>query len=354
MGGDEFVVVLSEVRDAQDVLALTEKLRHECGRPLRFDGHEVHLAVSMGVSVFPDDGQDFRTLLRFADSALYHAKEEGRNNVQFYRPELTAKMEMRIRLGAGLRVAIERRELEMFYQPIVSLEDGHTAAAEALIRWHHPELGLLLPDVFLPVLAETAMGEAIGAWTILEACRQAARWNGAGSAPLRISVNVGAAQVRSGWLAPTVERALRDTGLAGSLLCIEITEQHQLADDDQTRAAIAALKALGVLLAIDDFGTGYSSLSYITRLRPDELKLDKSLVTSVDSDAERAGLVVAALAMARSLKLEVVSEGVETEAERAFLHAHGCDMAQGFLYDRPMPLQQFERWVSGQGAPDAS
>jgi diguanylate cyclase (GGDEF)-like protein/PAS domain S-box-containing protein len=354
MGGDEFVVVLSEVRDAQDVLALTEKLRHECGRPLRFDGHEVHLAVSMGVSVFPDDGQDFRTLLRFADSALYHAKEEGRNNVQFYRPELTAKMEMRIRLGAGLRVAIERRELEMFYQPIVSLEDGHTAAAEALIRWHHPELGLLLPDVFLPVLAETAMGEAIGAWTILEACRQAARWNGAGSAPLRISVNVGAAQVRSGWLAPTVERALRDTGLAGSLLCIEITEQHQLADDDQTRAAIAALKALGVLLAIDDFGTGYSSLSYITRLRPDELKLDKSLVTSVDSDAERAGLLVAALAMARSLKLEVVSEGVETEAERAFLHAHGCDMAQGFLYHQAMPAGEFERWRAGRAAPRAA
>jgi diguanylate cyclase (GGDEF)-like protein/PAS domain S-box-containing protein len=354
MGGDEFVVVLSEVRDAADVLALTEKLRHECGRPLRFDGHEVHLAVSMGVSLFPDDGQDFRTLLRFADSALYHAKEEGRNNVQFYRPELTAKMEMRTRLGAGLRVAIERRELEMFYQPIVSLEDGHTAAAEALIRWHHPELGLLLPDVFLPVLAETAMGEAIGAWTILEACRQAARWNGAGRAPLRISVNVGAAQVRSGWLAPTVERALRDTGLAGSLLCIEITEQHQLADDDQTRAAIAALKALGVLLAIDDFGTGYSSLSYITRLRPDELKLDKSLVTSVDSDAERAGLVVAALAMARSLKLEVVSEGVETEAERAFLHAHGCDMAQGFLYNQAMPAGQFETWLAARAAPGAA
>jgi diguanylate cyclase (GGDEF)-like protein/PAS domain S-box-containing protein len=351
MGGDEFVVVLSEVSDAADVLALTDKLRLECGRPFQLDGHEVRIAVSMGISLFPDDAQDFRTLLRFADSALYQAKGEGRNNVQFYRPELTARMEMRTRLAAGLRVAIERQELEMFYHPIVSLIDDRTAAAEALIRWHHPELGLLLPDVFLPMLDEASMSEAVGAWVIGEACRQAALWNGPGTAPLRIGVNVTAAQVRSGRLAQTIERALCDTGLAGSLLCIEITEQHQLADDDQTRAAIAALKALGVLLAIDDFGTGYSSLSYISRLRPDELKLDKSLVTSVDSDPERAGLVVAALAMARSLKLEVVSEGVETEAERAFLQAHGCDMAQGFLYHQPMPAGQFESWLAARGAP---
>jgi diguanylate cyclase (GGDEF)-like protein/PAS domain S-box-containing protein len=348
MGGDEFVVVLSEVRDAQDVLALTEKLRLECGKPILVDGHEVRIAVSMGISLFPDDAQDFRTLLRFADSALYHAKGEGRNNVQFYRPELTARMEMRTRLAAGLRVAIERQELEMFYHPIVSLGDGRTVAAEALIRWHHPELGLLLPDVFLPILDEASMGEAVGAWVIGEACRQAARWNGDGMAPLRIAVNVTAAQVRSGRLAQTIEQALRETGLPGGLLCVEITEQHPLADDNQTRAAIAALKALGVLVAIDDFGTGYSSLSYITRLRPDELKIDKSLVTSVDSDAERAGLVVAALAMARSLKLEVVSEGVETEAERAFLEAHGCGMAQGFLYNEPMPAGQFESWLAGR------
>jgi EAL domain-containing protein (putative c-di-GMP-specific phosphodiesterase class I) len=245
-------------------------------------------------------------------------------------------------------VAIERHELEMYYQPIVSLDDGRPAAAEALIRWHHPELGLLLPDLFVPLLDEATMGEAVGAWAIGEACRQAARWNGPGMARLRIGVNVTATQVKSGRLAQTIERALRDTGLPGGLLCIEITEQDQLPDNEQTRAAVAAVKALGVLVAIDDFGTGYSSLSYISRLRPDELKLDKSLVTSVDSDAERAGLVVAALAMARSLKVEVVSEGVETEAEKAFLRAHGCDMAQGFLYNRPMPAGQFERWVADQ------
>jgi EAL domain-containing protein (putative c-di-GMP-specific phosphodiesterase class I) len=263
-------------------------------------------------------------------------------------------MEMRTRLVAGLRVALERHELEMYYQPIVALGDNRPAAAEALIRWHHPELGLLLPDVFLPILDEAAMGETVGAWVIGEACRAAARWNAAGPARLRICVNVTAAQFKSGRLAQTVEHALRESGLPSRLLCIEITEQHQLADSEQTRAVMAALRALGVLVAIDDFGTGYSSLGYICRLRPDELKLDKSLVSGVDADAERAGVVVAALAMARSLKLEVVSEGVETEAEQAFLRAHGCDMAQGFLYDRPMPLQQFERWVSGQGVPGAS
>ena len=351
LGGDEFVVVLSEVSDTRDVIALTDKLRLECGRPLHFNGHEVRLAVSMGVSLFPEDARDFRTLLRFADSALYQAKGEGRNNVQFYRPELTARMEMRVRLGAGLRTALERGELEMFYQPIVTLADGRPAAAEALLRWHHPELGLLMPDLFLPMLEESSMAEEIGAWTIREACRQAARWNADGGAGLRIGVNVTASQFKSGRLAPVVEAALRATGLAPGRLCIEITEQSQLADTGQTRATLAALKDLGVLVAIDDFGTGYSSLGYISRLKPDELKVDKSLVTDVDTDAERAGVVVAALAMARSLRLLVVAEGVETEAEQAFLQAHGCDMAQGFLHARPIPAPEFEAWLAAAGRP---
>ena len=351
LGGDEFVVVLSEVSDTRDVIALTDKLRLECGRPLHFNGHEVRLAVSMGVSLFPEDARDFRTLLRFADSALYQAKGEGRNNVQFYRPELTACMEMRVRLGAGLRTALERGELEMFYQPIVTLADGRPAAAEALLRWHHPELGLLMPDLFLPMLEESSMAEEIGAWTIREACRQAARWNADGGAGLRIGVNVTASQFKSGRLAPVVEAALRATGLAPGRLCIEITEQSQLADTGQTRATLAALKDLGVLVAIDDFGTGYSSLGYISRLKPDELKVDKSLVTDVDTDAERAGVVVAALAMARSLRVLVVAEGVETEAEQAFLQAHGCDMAQGFLHARPIPAPEFEAWLAAAGRP---
>jgi len=350
MGGDEFVVVLSEVSDAGAVLALTEKLRIECGKPVHFDGHDLRIAISTGISLFPDDAEDFRTLLRFADSALYHAKGEGRNNVQFYRPELTARMEMRTRLGAGLRLALERHELELYYQPIVALDGDRPAAVEALVRWHHPELGLVMPDVFLPLLEEASMGEAVGSWTIVEACRQGALWNADGRTPLRIGVNVTAAQFKAGRLAQTVERALQASGLPSHLLCIEITEQHQLADSEQTRAVMDSLRALGVLLAIDDFGTGYSSLSYISRLRPDELKLDKSLVTDVDADAERAGVVVAALAMARSLKLEVVAEGVETEAERGFLRAHGCDMAQGFLYQQAMPAGAFEAWLSARGA----
>jgi EAL domain-containing protein (putative c-di-GMP-specific phosphodiesterase class I) len=332
------------------VLALADKLRKECAKPMTIGAHEVRLAVSMGVSLFPDDAVDFRTLLRFADSALYQAKGEGRNNVQFYRPELTVRMEMRTRLGAGLRMALERNELEMHYQPIVALDDGRPAAVEALIRWRHPELGLLLPGVFLPVMEESSMGEAIGAWALHEACRQAARWNAGGARPLRVGVNVTAAQFKSGTLVRTVESALRETGLASERLCIEITEQSHLADDDQTRAILDALKDLGVLVAIDDFGTGYSSLGYISRLRPDELKIDKSLVTDVDRDPERAGLVTAALAMARSLNLEVVSEGVETEAELAFLRAHGCDMVQGFLYARPGTAEEFERWLA-RGAP---
>jgi len=350
IGGDEFVVVLSEVSDAHDVLVLTDKLRTECARPLSFNGHEVRMAVSMGVSLFPDDGQDFRTLLRFADSALYQAKGEGRNNVQFYRPELTARMEQRVRLGAGLRLALERGQLEMYYQPIVALADGVPVAAEALLRWHHPELGLLPPEIFLPMLEESSMADEIGVWVIHESCRQAAHWNADGAPSLRIDVNITPAQFRSGRLVPTVAHALQVSGLDSSLLCIEITEQNELADTEQIRATIDALKGLGVLVAIDDFGTGYSSLSYISRLRPDELKVDKSLVADVDSNQERAGLVVAALAMARSLHLMVVAEGVETAAEQAFLQAHGCDMAQGYLHARPLPALDFEIWMArGRG-----
>jgi len=325
---------------------LTDKLRIECARPLHVDGHEVRIAISMGVSLFPDDGSDFHTLLRFADSALYQAKGEGRNNVQFYHPDLTARMEQRVRLGAGLRLALEREQLEMYYQPIVALADGAPVAAEALLRWHHPELGLLPPDVFLPMLEESSIADDIGAWVIHEACRQAARWNADGAPSLRIDVNITAAQFRSGRLVPTVAQALQVSGLASNLLCIEITEQNQLADTEQIQTTINALKSLGVLVAIDDFGTGYSSLSYISRLRPDELKVDKSLVSDVDSNQERAGLVVAALAMARSLHLMVVAEGVETEAEQAFLQAHGCDMAQGYLHAPPLPALDFEDWLA--------
>jgi EAL domain-containing protein (putative c-di-GMP-specific phosphodiesterase class I) len=255
-------------------------------------------------------------------------------------------MELRMRLGAGLRVALERNELELYYQPIMSLAHDRPVAAEALIRWNHPEMGLLLPDTFLPVLDEASMGDAIGTWIIGQACRQAARWNAGPAAPMRVAVNITAAQFKSGNLVRTVEGALRDAGLSGSSLCVEITEQNLLTDSEQTRATLAALKALGVCVAIDDFGTGYSSLSYISRFRPAELKIDQSLISHVDSNAEQAALVVAALAMARSLKLEVVTEGVETEAEQAFLRAHGCDMAQGYLYSRPCPAAQFETWLA--------
>jgi diguanylate cyclase (GGDEF)-like protein/PAS domain S-box-containing protein len=352
MGGDEFVVALSEVDDARDVLAFTEKLRAECSKPVRIDGHEVQLAISIGISLFPDDAQDFRTLLRFADSALYHAKTEGRNNAQFYRPELTARMELRLRLGAGLRVALERGELELYYQPIVRVDDDRPSAAEALIRWNHPELGLLPPDRFLQVLDESAMSEPIGAWAINQACRQAALWN-AQANPLRVAVNVTASQFKSGNLVGTVQRALADAKLPGNCLCIEITEQNLLHDSEHTQATITALKALGVHVAIDDFGTGYSSLSYITRFKPSELKIDQSLIADVDSNAERAGLVIAALAMARSLKLEVVTEGVETAAELAFLREHGCDMAQGYLYARPCPATEFGAWLARRRASPA-
>jgi diguanylate cyclase (GGDEF)-like protein/PAS domain S-box-containing protein len=345
LGGDEFVMLLPEIRTAEDVLVVTDKVQVECAKPICLAGQEMSIGVSLGVSLFPDDARDSRTLLRYADSALYHAKAEGRNNLQFYRPELTARVEQRMRLGQGLRLAVERRELEMFYQPIVSLADGRPLATEALIRWHHPKLGLLLPASFIPLAEETGLSASIGEWVIGRVCREAASWPADAGGALTVSLNVSPRQFKAGNLVQIVKESLAGSGLDPARLCIEITEQLMLEDSEQNLATIAELKALGIRIAIDDFGVGYSSLSYIRRFHPAELKIDCSLTRDVADDPGDAALARAAIAMAHSLKLRVVAEGVETDAQKTFLQAEGCDMAQGFLYARPQPGNAFCEWL---------
>ncbi|HVK57081.1 MAG TPA: EAL domain-containing protein, partial [Burkholderiales bacterium] len=345
MGGDEFVILLPEIHKEEDILIVTDKMQTECAKLAHIAGHEVRFGVSIGVSLFPEDAQDSRTLLRFADSALYHAKAEGRNHLQFYRPELTARMERRMRLSAGLRVALERHEFELHYQPIVSLVDGRPLAAEALIRWNHPDLGMLLPDAFISLAEEIGMSVAIGEWVIGAACHQAALWRLSGASPLSVSVNVSASQFKAGNLVQIIQRALTATGLGPEHLCIEITEQLLLNGSEKNRATVAQLKALGVRVAIDDFGAGYSSLSYISYFGPTELKIDRSLIDFASNRAEHGAIMTAAIAMAHSLKLKVITEGVETEEQQTFLQEQGCEMAQGFLYAEPCAASKFLTWL---------
>ncbi len=346
LGGDEFIVLLPDIRMAEDVLIVTDKVRAECARPFQIAGHEISVGISLGVSLYPDDAQDTHTLLRFADSALYHAKAEGRNNLQFYHPELMSKMQQKMTLGAGLRFAVECHEFELHYQPIVSLANGATLMAEALIRWNHPSLGLLSADTFIPLAEEIGLSIPIGEWVIEEACRAAASWPVHQGVAIAVSINVSPRQFKSSNLVQTIQHALTNTGLDPARLCIEITENVLLEDNEKNQSTIAELKMAGVQIAIDDFGAGYSSLNYIRRLAPSEIKIDCSLVRNIAVNPYDAAIVKATIVMAHSLNLRVVTEGVETQTQHSFLQGEECDMGQGFFYARPFSAAQFSDWLS--------
>lgn len=347
LGGDEFVLLLVDLNRAEDASLVTEKVRMALSEPFSLVGNEVPVTVSLGVSLYPDDGDELPTLFRCADSALYHAKAEGRNNTQFYRPEQTARAEARLKVESSLHRALERGEFVLHYQPILSLASGRPVGAEALIRWHHPERGMVAPDTFIPVAAESGLIVELGEWVLHEACLEAAKWKKTGNA-LTVSVNVAARQFKAGTLVEAVERALKGAALDPALLCLEITEQHVLQDTEYNLAVIEKLKALGVCIAVDDFGVGYSSLSYLKRYAPKRLKIDRSFVRDVVDDADDAAIVSAVIAMAKRLKIGVIAEGVETEAQRAFLAAEGCDEAQGYLFARPCAAEDFRVWLERQ------
>lgn len=343
IGGDEFVIVLPELQGADGVVRVLDKLRHACQEPFRMPGTELNTTVSVGVALYPDDGEDSATLFRNADSALYHAKAEGRNNTQFYRRELTARLEQRLDVERKLRRALAKSEFELHYQPVISLADDRVVGAEVLIRWLDPELGLVGPEYFIPVAEETGLIVPIGDWVLQEACREAASW--ATEDGFSIAVNLSARQFRSGTLSQSVSDALLRSGFDATRLCLEITEQLLLGDSEQNLQTIDRLKDIGTTISIDDFGTGYSSLSYIKRFGPRMLKIDRSFVSELADSADDAAIVKTIIAMARALKLKVVAEGVETEVQRDFLRAAGCDFAQGYLYAPGLPAEEFRRWL---------
>jgi diguanylate cyclase (GGDEF)-like protein/PAS domain S-box-containing protein len=342
-GGDEFVILLPEVTYAQDAAVIADKILLELSTAHRIDQHDLHLTVSIGIVVFPDDGTEAENLLTNADFAMYHAKEKGRNNYQFFKSDMNVRAIERQSVEDGLRRAVERREFVLLYQPQMNLESGTIVGVEALIRWHHPQRGLMPPAQFIPIAEECGVIVSIGRWVLREACRQARAWQDAGLPPLRMAVNISAVELGAKDFVATVRAVLLETGLDPRYLELELTETFLMQDSKSTAAVLQALKSMGVQLALDDFGTGYSSLSYLRRFPIDTLKIDRSFVRDLTTDAEDASIVTAVISMGKSLHMRVVAEGVETPEQLSFLQEQRCPEGQGYYFSVPVAAVEFTR-----------
>jgi diguanylate cyclase (GGDEF)-like protein/PAS domain S-box-containing protein len=336
-GADEFALVLADMAHVDDATAVLQKIRQAFTAPFLADGRELYLTASVGVTLFPFDDRDGAALLRNADAAMYRAKEAGRNTWQFYAADMTAKAQENLVIENALRGAVARGELTLHYQPQVDLASGRIVGVEALVRWQHPDLGNIGPDRFIPIAEETGLIVPLGAWVLRSACAQAARWHRAGFPGLRLAVNLSPRQLQRPGFPETVEQILRDTGLPAALLELELTEGVLLHSTESTVTALDKLHVLGARFAIDDFGTGYSSLAYLRRFPLDVLKIDQAFVRDIVTDPDDAAIVCAVIALARSLGVLVVAEGVETDDQLRFLRAHGCDVLQGYYLSRPKP-----------------
>jgi diguanylate cyclase (GGDEF)-like protein/PAS domain S-box-containing protein len=340
-GGDEFVILLAEMAHAQDAASCAEKLLQSIGLPYVIDSNELHVTASIGIGIYPDDGTEVETLLQNADSAMYEAKDRGRNNYQFYRSSLNSSANERQVIESGLRHALDRGELELYYQPIVSVASGAIAGAEALIRWHHPAFGFTLPARFISIAEESGLIVPIGQWAIREACRQVKTWQREGRPHLRLAVNISAVELRSKDFVAGVAAILAGVGFDPKCLELELTETFLMQDSKATASVLDALKELGVRIALDDFGTGYSSLSYMRRFPIDALKVDRSFVGNITTNADDASVVAAVINMGRSLNMRVVAEGVETREQFLFLEKHLCTEAQGYHFSQPLKADSF-------------
>ncbi len=345
-GGDEFVLILRDLHSTEGSLPVLTKIMETLQEPVRCEGNELSTSASIGVALYPQDGDDFETLRKKADMAMYRAKEAGRNTYRFFDEAMDDEAVEHLLMRSGLRRALERNEFVLHYQPQIDLASGQVIGAEALLRWQHPEYGLVPPGRFIPVAEESGLIVAIGEWVLHEACRQAAAWQHAGLRPLVLAVNLSAVQFRGGSVEETVLQALAASGLRPEYLELELTETILIQNVEQVMASVRRLKQLGVKLSIDDFGTGYSSLSYLKRFDIDKLKIDQSFIRDLASDPDDAAIVRAIIQMAHSLDVRAIAEGVETSDMLLQLRAFGCDEAQGYHFARPMPAAEFERYLA--------
>jgi diguanylate cyclase (GGDEF)-like protein/PAS domain S-box-containing protein len=351
LGGDEFVIVLNDQERIEDISDAVTRIMESVLRPIPIQNHEIALTCSIGISVCPDDGEEAGALLKYADIAMYKAKEEGKNASRFYTRGMNDTIVQKITLTNNLRRALERREFLLHYQPQVDLRTGAVLGAEALIRWQHPEFGLISPSQFIPLAEESGQIVQVGEWVINTACAQGVAFGKAGLPPLLMSVNLSARQLRDKNLIGLIRNALETSGLPAQSLELEITESIVMADLEGGLDILKKIKDLGVHLAIDDFGTGYSSLSYLKRFPIDRLKIDKSFVRDVTTDSDDAALTTAIIALAHNLGVKVVAEGVETREQRDFLTNAGCDQAQGFFYAQPGNAGEFQRLIGALHRP---
>jgi len=351
LGGDEFVVLLRQIERDEDAALVGRKIVEIAGTPFSINGQELSLTASVGAAIFPDHGATAQMLITNADAAMYHVKKSGRNAMQIFSPNMSTFFPDRLALENDLRHALERHELELHYQPKVDVRTGTTIGMEALVRWRHPQRGLVNPVEFIPLAEETALIIPLGQWVLREACRQNKAWQGEGLRPLRVAVNISGAQLRHDGLVDQVALALRETGLEPRYLEIEITESVVMQNASSTVAMLDRLSRMGVHLAVDDFGTGYSSLSYLKRFPLNTLKIDSSFVRDLLTDRNGAVIVEAIIALAHSLKLEVVAEGVEEQAQLSCLQSLGSDQYQGFLHSKPLTATDFARRLGESGDP---
>lgn len=341
LGGDEFTVLLSEIAQPIDASLVADRLLATLEQPVTLAGQDIFISTSIGIAVYPDDGEDAETLIRNADAAMYFAKGRGRNGYSFYSAEMNRSQSHRLEIETRLRVALEREQLEIHYQPIFSAETGLVVAAEALVRWQEPEWGFVPPDDFIPVAEETGLIVGLGQWVFRNVCEQARRWRDELGAVIRIGVNVSGKQIREPGMVEMVRQALQATGVSPTQVELELTESTIMQDDVLTVQTLRQLKEMGVGLALDDFGTGYSSLSYLRRFTIDRVKIDRTFISELPGNASDAALTSAIIAMAHGLQLDVVAEGVETEAQARFLELRGCDELQGYLFGRPCSADEF-------------
>jgi diguanylate cyclase (GGDEF)-like protein/PAS domain S-box-containing protein len=346
LGGDEFLFLLPEIDDVEDVARVARKVLTELDTALSVHGHELHVTASVGIAMFPLDGDDAETLVRNADTALSRAKEQGGNRYQLYAPAMNAIAFRRLVLENSLRRGIEREELRLHYQPLVSLQDGSFVGVEALVRWQHPELGLVSPADFIPLAEATGLIVPLTHWVLRTACRQMKEWQDAGLELMTMSVNISAQRFCAANLPEAVSEALSSARLDGRHLCLELTESVMMENVEETIATLLDLKKLHVKISIDDFGTGYSSLSYLKRLPIDSLKIDQSFVRNTPADADDAAIATLIISMAHSLNLSVVAEGVETEEQMHALRSQHCDVMQGYLVSRPVPGAEIAKMLS--------
>ena len=341
LGGDEFLIVIPDLRDATYAATVAQKILDSLSRHYVIRDIELHTTVSIGISLYPDDGTANEELIANADVAMYRAKEIGRNNYQFFAPAMNDRSYERLTFENKLRRALERREFVIHYQPQVNSMTGLIIGAEALVRWQHPKMGLVSPGMFIPIAEESGLIIRIGEWVLREVCRQAKAWQEEGLPPIPVAVNLSAVQFRQNNLVEMVDDALKESGLDPHCLELEITESGIMQNSETSVHTLRLLKQMGLKLSVDDFGTGYSSLSYLKKFPIDKLKIDQSFVRDITTDQDDAAIINAIIGMANSLKLRVIAEGVETVEQQNFLNANGCFESQGYYFCKPLPAEEF-------------